>query len=52
MDEGVYVTGFYTMDQWVPEVFGENVAETVGRTTWGLGLGKRPKDSGRWEGDL
>jgi putative flavoprotein involved in K+ transport len=50
-DVVVYATGFDTMDQWVAELCGENVAETLGRT-WGLGLGKRPKDPGPWEGEL
>lgn len=48
----VYATGFESMDQWVAELCGHEVATDVGRT-WGLGYGKRPKkDPGPWEGEL
>jgi putative flavoprotein involved in K+ transport len=51
-DTVVFATGFETMDQWVAQLCGEDVAKKVGRT-WGLGLGKRPtKDPGPWEGEL
>lgn len=51
-DAVVYATGFETMDQWVAQLCGEDVAKKVGRT-WGLGLGQRPrKDPGPWEGEL
>jgi putative flavoprotein involved in K+ transport len=47
----VYATGFDTMDQWVSEICGPDVAQAVGRT-WGLGLGHNDKDPGPWEGEL
>ena len=50
-DAVIYATGFETMDQWMAKLCGEDVASKVGRT-WGLGLGKRPKDPGPWEGEL
>lgn len=52
VDAIIYATGFETMDQWMAQLCGEDVATRVGRT-WGLGLGKRPnKDPGPWEGEL
>ena len=47
----IYATGYDTLDQWVAEICGEDIAQQVGRT-WGLGLGHRPKDPGPWQGEL
>lgn len=47
----VYATGFETMDQWLSQLCNEEIATKVGKT-WGLGLGKGPKDPGPWEGEL
>jgi len=47
----IYATGYETLDQWVTQLCGETIATKVGRT-WGLGLGKRQKDLGPWEGEL
>jgi len=47
----VYATGFETMDQWMAQLCGHDIATKVGRT-WGLGFGKRPKDPGPWQGEL
>ncbi len=47
----IYATGFETMDKWVAKLCGEDISSKVGHT-WGLGLGKRPKDPGPWEGEL
>jgi putative flavoprotein involved in K+ transport len=48
----IYATGFETIDQWMAQLCGEDIATRVGRT-WGLGLGIRPhKDPGPWEGEL
>jgi len=46
----VYATGFHTMERWVSEICGKDIAERVGRT-WGLGMGTS-KDPGPWEGEL
>jgi len=48
----VYATGFETLDEWVADICGEEIANAVGRT-WGLGWGRRPhKDPGPWQGEL
>jgi putative flavoprotein involved in K+ transport len=47
----IYATGFGTLDEWVADLCGKDIAKAIGRT-WGLGLGKRPKDPGPWEGEL
>jgi len=47
----IYATGFETLDQWMATLCGEEISKKVGRT-WGLGLGKRPRDPGPWEGEL
>ena len=47
----VFATGFDTMDRYVQEICGTDIANRVGRT-WGLGLGHSKKDPGPWEGEL
>lgn len=51
-DAVVCATGFDTMNQWLADLCGEEIASSIGRT-WGLGLGIRQhKDPGPWEGEL
>jgi putative flavoprotein involved in K+ transport len=50
-DVVIFATGFGSLDQWVADICGHDVANAVGRT-WGLGLGHKPKDPGPWEGEL
>jgi putative flavoprotein involved in K+ transport len=48
----IYATGFGTMDKWVTQICGPDIAKQVGRT-WGLGSGYNiQKDPGPWEGEL
>ncbi|MEM1298517.1 MAG: NAD(P)/FAD-dependent oxidoreductase [Pseudomonadota bacterium] len=46
----VYATGFGSMNQFVRDICGADVAEQVGQV-WGLGS-DTPKDPGPWEGEL
>merc|ERR1711966_533622 len=46
----VFATGYATLDRYVADLCGEDVATQVGRT-WGLGIGSA-KDPGPWEGEL
>jgi putative flavoprotein involved in K+ transport len=48
----ICATGYNTMDEYVKEICGNDVAQKVGRT-WGLGLGyNKKKDPGPWDGEL
>lgn len=51
-DVVVYATGFDTMESYVEEICGKDVATRVGKT-WGLGLNYKPdKDPSPWTGEL
>jgi putative flavoprotein involved in K+ transport len=49
-DVVVYATGYRSMNEFVADVVGREVADQVGRC-WGVGSGTR-KDPGPWEGEL
>ena len=46
----VYATGYNSMNLWVADLVGKNVADRVGKC-WGLGS-STTKDPGPWEGEL
>ena len=46
----VYATGYSSMNGWVADICGEEMADKVGRV-WGLGS-NTTKDPGPWEGEL
>ena len=45
----VYATGYGSMNGWVADLIGQDVADKVGKV-WGLGS-DTPKDPGPWEGE-
>jgi putative flavoprotein involved in K+ transport len=45
----VYATGFSSMNGWIADLIGQDVADKVGKV-WGLGS-DTPKDPGPWEGE-
>ncbi len=49
-DAVIYATGYTSMNKFVADIVGNDVANQVGRC-WGLGSGTR-KDPGPWEGEL
>jgi putative flavoprotein involved in K+ transport len=46
----VYATGYNSMNGWVADICGEEMADKVGKV-WGLGSNTK-KDPGPWEGEL
>jgi putative flavoprotein involved in K+ transport len=46
----VYATGYSSMNGWVADICGEEMADKVGKV-WGLGSNTK-KDPGPWEGEL
>jgi putative flavoprotein involved in K+ transport len=46
----VYATGYASMNGWVADLMGQDMADRVGKV-WGLGSGTT-KDPGPWEGEL
>jgi putative flavoprotein involved in K+ transport len=46
----VYATGYRSMNEFVADIVGRDVADRVGRC-WGVGSGTR-KDPGPWQGEL
>jgi putative flavoprotein involved in K+ transport len=46
----VYATGYNSMNGWVADICGQDMADKVGKV-WGLGSNTR-KDPGPWEGEL
>jgi putative flavoprotein involved in K+ transport len=46
----VYATGFRSMNSWVADIIGQDVANKVGKV-WGFGSGTT-QDPGPWEGEL
>lgn len=49
-DVVVYATGYGSMNRFVADIAGQDIADKVGKC-WGLGAGTR-KDPGPWEGEL
>jgi putative flavoprotein involved in K+ transport len=46
----VYATGYGSMNGWVADLMGQDMADRIGKV-WGLGSGTK-KDPGPWEGEL
>ena len=46
----VYATGYGSMNGWIADLCGQDLADKVGKV-WGLGS-NTPKDPGPWEGEL